>query len=139
MKRKVVKGSYIMRNLYKIEKCQFLHNDLHFSLNENLNRIQIQPAGQVLADSDNLAFIYLVEEEDGYSYLQIPQTLWPELVQLVKLNRDPYLVLKDEKMVLTNFTEELNALLYNIEGNDNYGNEFVVAVETTFKEILIGE
>ncbi|MEK9197554.1 hypothetical protein ACH0B5_10455 [Ureibacillus sp. 179-F W5.1 NHS] len=128
-----------MRNLYKIEKCQYLHNDLHFSLNESLNRIQIEPAGQVLADSDNLAFIYLVEEGDGYSYVQIPQKFWSELVQLVKLNRDPYLMVKDEKIKLTNFTEELHSLLFNIEGNDNYGNEFVGTVEKIFKEILIGE
>ena len=34
------------------------------------------------------------------------------------------------------FYEELEALIYNIEGNDNYGESFVSAVETAFQTIL---
>lgn len=125
-----------MRNLYKIEKSQFVHNELHFSLNENQSKIQIQPARQVLADSDSLAFIYLVEEGEGYSYLQYPQELWSELVQLIKSELNPYLVMEQQKLELIDFTEELKALLFNIKGNDNYGLDFVKAVEKTFEEIL---
>ena len=37
---------------------------------------------------------------------------------------------------LPNFKEELTALLFNIEGNDNYGTAFVEQVEAVFKDIL---
>lgn len=128
-----------MRKVYIIDNYQIVHNELHFSLNENENRIQIQPAGQVLTDSDNMAFIYLVEEGEGYSYVQIPQKFWSQLIDLIKFNRNPYLLINNEPIELTSFTEELHVLLFNIEGNDNYGNEFVEAVETTFQEILHSE
>ncbi|MFP3918300.1 hypothetical protein U5N28_10875 [Lysinibacillus telephonicus] len=128
-----------MRNVYIVDNYQFVHNNLHFSLNENENRIQIQPAGQLLADSDNLAFVYLLEEGEGYSYLHLPQQLWPQLVELLKLNRNPYLLINNNPVELTNFTDELQMLVFNIEGNDNYGTDFVEAVEKAFTEILRGE
>lgn len=128
-----------MRNVYKVDNYQFVHNNLHFSLNENENRIQIQPAGQLLADSDNLAFVYLLEEGEGYSYLYLPQQLWPQLVELLKLNRNPYLLINNHPVELINFTDELQSLVFNIEGNDNYGTDFVEAVEKAFAEILHGE
>lgn len=128
-----------MRNVYIVDNYQFVHNNLHFSLNENENRIQIQPAGQLLADSDNLAFVYLLEEGEGYSYLYLPQQLWPQLVELLKLNRNPYLLINNNPVELTNFTDELQMLVFNIEGNDNYGTDFVEAVEKAFTEILRGE
>ncbi|MFC7685632.1 hypothetical protein [Ureibacillus sp. GCM10028918] len=127
-----------MRNIYFIEKYQFIHNDLHLSLNESQNKIQIQPAGQILTDSDHLAFIYLVEEEGEYSYLYLPEDLWPALVRVLKTEKNPYLVLNEQKIELLNFTEELNMLLFNIEGNENYGKTFVEAVEIAFTEILKG-
>ncbi|MCM3386544.1 hypothetical protein LG296_05210 [Ureibacillus chungkukjangi] len=125
-----------MRNIYYIEKYQFVHNELHLSLNENQNEIQIQPAGQVLTDSDHLAFIYLVEEVGEYSYLYLPDDLWPALVRVLQSEQNPYLILNEQKIELENFTEELTMLLFNIEGNENYGKTFVEAVETAFTEIL---
>ena len=125
-----------MRNIYMIERYQFVHNDLHLSLNEKLDTIQIQPAGQVLTDSDHLAFIYLVEEAGEYSYLYLPDDLWPALVRVLKTQQNPYLMLNEQKIELVNFTEELEMLLFNIEGNENYGKAFVEAVETAFAEIL---
>ena len=133
---KSVEGAYVMRSIYFIVKYQFVHNDLHLSLNENQNRIQIQPAGQVLTDSDHLSFIYLVEEAGEYSYLYLPEDLWPALVRVLKSDQNPYLILNEQKIELENFTEELTMLLFNIEGNENYGNTFVEAVETAFTEIL---
>jgi hypothetical protein len=37
---------------------------------------------------------------------------------------------------LDNFNEELRTLVLNIEGNDNYGVEFVKVVESSFESIL---
>ena len=128
-----------MRNIYNIEKCHFVHNNLHLSLNENQSRIQIKPVGQILADPDQLAFIYVVEEKIGYSYLKIPQNLWAHLVPLLRTGRNPLLLINDLEIELINFTEELLMLLFNIEGNDNYGTEFVKAVEEVFAEFFANQ
>lgn len=95
--------------------------------------MQLQPAGQLIADSDNLAFIYIVEEAEQYSYLSFPKAVWSGLVQVLHNGRDPYL---HPTIQLTNFYEELEALLWNIQGNDNYGEEFVQAIEESFADIF---
>lgn len=127
---------YVMRNIYTIENWQFVHNDLHLSLNETQNKIQIEPAGKMITDSDHLNLIYLVEEEGEYSYIQFSQSTWPALVELLKSEKNPYLLLEQGSIELVDFTDELSMLLFNIEGNDNYGKEFVEAVEAVFADIL---
>ncbi len=128
-----------LRNIYRVEKFQFIHNELHFSLNENDKKIKFQPAHQVLADSDGQAFIYLVEEGDNLSYVSFPKNVWPQLLEIVKREKNPHLQIGGKSIELENFYEELLALIYNIEGNDNYGEDFVKAVEETFHEILVEE
>lgn len=125
-----------MRNVYIVEKYEVIHNRVYFSLNDNESKIQIEPANQILVDSDEIAFIYLVEEGDGYSYIRLPQSVWPGLVQLCKDQKNPYLSLDDREIELHNFIDELQMLLLNIEGNDNYGSHFVDQVEKVFKEFL---
>lgn len=125
-----------MRNIYKIENYQYVHNNLHLSLNENEKEIQIEPAGQVLVDSDHFAFIYVVEEGDGYSYIQLPKDGWQHLVKCIQTEQNPYLTINEMNIELINFTEELHTLIFNIEGNENYGSEFVNAVEEAFAEVL---
>lgn len=125
-----------MRNVYIVEKYEYIQDRFYFSLNDNESKIQIEPANQVLVDSDAVAFIYLVEEGDGYSYIQFPQTVWSALAQLCKEQNNPYLLLGDREIELHDFVDELQMLLYNIEGNDNYGSHFVEVVEEVFKEIL---
>lgn len=131
-----LEGMLKMRNTYIIEKFQFQQNNLHFSLNELTEEKQFQPAGQVLTDSDDYSFIYLVDEGDQYSYLKFPQNIWPQLAELLKSEHDPYLQVGDQLIELSNFNEEMRTLLLNIEGNDNYGNDFVQAVESQFEQIL---
>lgn len=62
-----------MRNVYVIDDFRFENDNLYFSLNESPLKIQIEPAGQVLTDSDGIAFVYVVDEGDHYSYLQFPK------------------------------------------------------------------
>ncbi|WP_042472363.1 UPF0738 family protein [Bacillus ndiopicus] len=123
-----------MRKVYTIQKFEQIHNDIYFSLHDNEHGIQIQPTGQVIVDSDNMAFIYIVEEEGAYSYLSFPQTVWAGLLQIVQNKRDPFL---SPDLALPNFTEELEYLLWNIQGNENYGKEFVQAIEEQFSIIYL--
>lgn len=126
----------LVRNLYLIQQFEVLHNEIHFILNENKQLSQLQPVGQVLVDSDNDAFLYIIEENDAFSYLSFSQAVWPQLVQMLLADQQAYLKVQDGSFPLIQFADELKGLLYNIEGNSNYGDHFVQAVEKAFAEFL---
>ena len=130
------KGSSLLRNVYQIESYVYIHNHLTFSVDEKVSTIQITPAGQVIVDSDNHAFIYIVEEDGAFSYLSFGEKIWPALVEMLQHREDPSIALGERTIELHHFYEELEALIYNIEGNGNYGESFVEAVETAFQSIL---
>ncbi|MFJ7950869.1 hypothetical protein ACIQZG_04985 [Lysinibacillus sp. NPDC096418] len=125
-----------MRKIYTIDSFSFENQQLHFSLNDNELNLQLKPAAQLIADSDDFAFIYLLDAGDDYHYLRFQPTIWTELVNILQTKRNPMLQVGTEVLELTNFYEELEMLVYNIEGNYNYGAEFVQAVEAHFKAIL---
>lgn len=58
-----------MRNVYIIEHVEVVHNEIYFILNEKKQLSQLQSTGQVIVDSDNEAFLYIIEENEAYSYL----------------------------------------------------------------------
>lgn len=97
---------------------------------------QWQPANRVITDSDEMAFIYVIDENDAFSYFVFQQSSWDYLVQMIQLEQDPSVVIGEEVTMLTGMFEELQALLFNIEGNSNYGEAFVTAVEEAFSAIL---
>ncbi|MET0961005.1 MAG: hypothetical protein ABWX58_11860 [Psychrobacillus psychrotolerans] len=113
-----------------------LENDIRFTLEVVPNNPQLKAAGQMITDSDSMAFIYLLEDEIGYHYLKFGQEVWPLLVNTLKAVKDPSLQIGDKELILQCFKEELNMLIFNIEGNDNYGADFFRAVEEAFSEIL---
>lgn len=126
----------LVRNLYLIQQFEVVHNEIHFILNENKKLSQLQPVGQVIVDSDNEAFLYIIEENDAYSYISFSQEIWPQLVQMLLADQQAYLKVADGSLPLDQFAEELKGLLYNIEGNSNYGDQFVQAVEQAFAEFF---
>ncbi|WP_339215344.1 hypothetical protein [Solibacillus sp. FSL W8-0372] len=125
-----------MRNVYIVSQYQAVHNEIHFILNEKKQLSQLQPVGQVIVDSDNEAFLYIIEENDAYSYIGFPQAVWSQLVQTLKSGQQPYLKVEDGLVPLIQFADELKGLLYNIVGNSNYGDRFVEAVEKEFADFL---
>ena len=58
---------------------------------------------------------------------------------MILSEQKPFLRVEDGQFELTQFAEELTALLYNIEGNGNYGDSFVQAVEEAFAEFFAEE
>lgn len=124
-----------MRKTYLVEKSTIQDSRICFEL-EIQDEIQWQPAGQMITDSDDMAFVYLMDEEDGYSYVKFPQSIWPLLVETLQSKENPMLKWGTEQIELVNFQDELQSLIYNIEGNYNYGEIFTTAVEKTFAELL---
>ena len=88
----------------------------------------LEEVGQMLVDSDNYGFAYLLDDGQSYSYLIFFQETWSMLHE----NRDKRIIINNH-LELKHFQEELDYVLNNIEGNNNYGKEFVSAVEKTFE------
>ena len=126
-----------MRNVYSISQFETIHNETHFILSEKKQLSHVQAIGQVLADSDNEAFLYIIEENDTYSYISFGQELWPQFMQMILAEQKAFLQLEDGALELVGLVEELKMLLYNIEGNSNYGEKFVQAVEETFAQLFV--
>ena len=123
-----------MRNVYTVKQVEMIHNEVQFILNEKKQLSQLQSTGQVIVDSDNETFLYIIEENNAYSYVSFEKQFWSQLLQMILSNQKPFLSVEDGQFELTQFVEELTALLYNIEGNGNYGDSFVKSVEEVFAE-----
>ncbi|MBO0585996.1 hypothetical protein [Sporosarcina sp. E16_8] len=115
-----------------------LRNDeqILFIVAEQVEKPHGIPSGKMITDSDNLSFVYLLEAEEGYEHLHFTQAVWPLMVDVLTTNLNPMISWKDELISLPGFKDELTMLIYNIEGNDNYGEAFSSAVEKAFSSIL---
>lgn len=88
---------------------------------------------QILADSDNLSFIYIAEQNDDYTYISLPELVWPELKKALDGQMRVFASDRNHARIeLAGFHEELGDLVENIRGNSNYGNEMVEKVENLF-------
>lgn len=88
----------------------------------------LQEAGQMLVDSDNYSFAYILDNGQSYSYLIFVQETWSMLHE----NKGKKIIINDN-LELEQFASEFNYILDNIQGNLNYGKEFVSVVEDTFE------
>jgi hypothetical protein len=127
-----------LRRTYNVDSGVQNGTDIRFLLQESPDH-SVKAGGQLITDTENLAFIYLLDDTDGYTYVQFPKTVWPLLTVALGADKEPVLVWGENEITLTNFREELNTLIFNIEGNLNYGVEFSTAVEEAFKEQLTSD
>ena len=121
-----------MRKVYEVIANE--SNEFHLA-----EAVDVVPKGQVLADSDAFAFIYIVEENNEYSYLTFGEGLWQALMSHVAEERNPIVQINGESIELEGFVEEMAFLLPNIAGNSNYGEAFVERVEHVFAPLLDSE
>lgn len=130
------KERFILPITYNVHSGVQLENDIRFTLEVTPDQPSINAGGRMITDSDSLSFVYLLEDEDGYHYVKFGQDVWPLLVNTLRAEDDPTLQFGNIELTLTKFKEELEMLIFNIEGNDNYGATFSKAVEEAFEEIL---
>ncbi|MBM7653677.1 UPF0738 family protein [Neobacillus cucumis] len=93
------------------------------------------PAEQILVDSDHNSFIYLMENQEDYTYIVLPEQLWSYLKTAIEQEVTVFLKAEHEQIELPNFLDELEYVLSNIKGNSNYGNELVTKVEGFFLSV----
>jgi hypothetical protein len=108
------------------------NNELLFYTNSAADIADLAATGQMLVDSDQLSFIYIVENEGGYQYISIPQNTWSIVHEGLRTEVVAFLASNDKKLKLEGFREEMEYLISNITGNSNYGEEMVAKVEQVF-------
>ena len=121
-----------MNNKINITSTEMINNDLLLKTESKLDMLAIEPMMQMLVDSDNLSFIYIVDYHGAYTYICIPDSIWPALKSALDANARVFLNIEGGSVLLPNFLEELSYLIENIEGNSNYGQHMVGKVEDIF-------
>lgn len=89
------------------------------------------PKRYMLVNSDEQAFVYILEQGDEFIYVSIPKRCWQGIKEVLAKSLTVWLQAGNE-LELIGFSEELAYLIENIEGNANYGEEMEKAVKETF-------
>ncbi|WP_423409735.1 hypothetical protein AABM38_06975 [Heyndrickxia sp. MSNUG] len=108
------------------------NNELMLSTDSKANIADLTATGQMLVDSDQLSFIYIVEKDEGYQYISIPYETWNVIHEGLGSGMEANLAAGGHKLKLQGFSEEMEYLISNIKGNSNYGEEMVAKVEQVF-------
>lgn len=90
------------------------------------------PSEQILVDSDQYSFIYLMEHQEDYTYIVLPEQIWPSLKEALEKNLPVWIHSNGDHIELINFHDEFDYVINNIKGNSNYGTEMVTKVERLF-------
>ena len=122
-----------MREKIHVEKViRNEENDVILLVNNDFPVSEIITTGQMLVDSSELAFVYIVEKNDSFIYVKLGENTWPILKEELESNRNFKLSNGKQISELPNLREELLYLIDNIKGNSNYGEEMVTKVEECF-------
>lgn len=106
--------------------------ELKLFISNDLNVENMKPLGQMLVDSDEVSFVYLIEKDNEYTYVMIKEETWPQLKGAIEHNVVVTLCTERGKIELVDFLDELSYLIENIKGNSNYGERMVTKVEEIF-------
>jgi Family of unknown function (UPF0738) len=120
----------MMNKRISIDKADFKDKKLLLQASESINGLI--PSEQILVDSKQFSFVYLMDHPEGYTYIDIPEPIWPLLKRTLAEKTPVWIQFKTEELELTNFYVELVDLLNNIKGNSNYGEEMVAKVGENF-------
>jgi hypothetical protein len=123
-----------MRKNIQLTKAELLQDKLLLHSKENTDEQALQPAGQVIVDSDNFSFVYLAESEDDYVLLHIQEECWSSLKKAFEQKLPVFAAIGNTEFELEGLHQELDFLIENIEGNSNYGEGMVKKVEAVFLE-----
>jgi hypothetical protein len=123
-----------MRKNIQLINAELLQDKLLLHSKETLDAEILQPAGQVIVDSDNFSFVYLAESGEDYVLLHIQEECWPSLKKAFEQKLAVVAAVGKTEFELEGLHQELDFLIENIEGNSNYGEDMVKKVEAVFLE-----
>lgn len=94
---------------------------------------KVEPEGRMLADSDHLSFLYILNVEEDFIYVNFQKNVWGDLNIALQNKLPIYLQIDiDTRIPLILFHEELEYFIGNIRENSNYGERMVQAVSQCF-------
>ncbi|UTR05001.1 hypothetical protein MM326_12870 [Alkalihalobacillus sp. LMS6] len=106
---------------------------LEQELDERLGK-EMKDGERILVDSDEFAFIYIIEDEEGFYGIRFDEQVWPQLKEGFNKGTTYFLKLNEmTRLTLAEFNEEMTFLLENIRGNGNYGEAFEQTVKAMFE------
>jgi hypothetical protein len=123
-------GGKEMKKNIAILKAYIKEEKLMLETNEPI--LELVPGEQILVDSAQYSFIYLMEDKNDYTYIVLHEQIWPLLKNAQENKLPVWVTFNDEQKELINFHDEFDYLLTNIKGNSNYGKELVTKVEGIF-------
>ncbi|ABS21247.1 hypothetical protein ACRS6Y_04390 [Bacillus cytotoxicus] len=122
-----------MQNKIQVKSVKERENALIFCAeNTEIEVKELTARNHVLVDSDHLSFLYILENESSFVYVSIPHTCWEAMREAMQQDKKMFVHVNDMEIELEQLKEELEYLIRNIEGNANYGEELVSAVEKVF-------
>ncbi|MDM8147435.1 hypothetical protein [Priestia megaterium] len=122
-----------MHNRIDITTCVMKLNELHLKADPIETEIeQLEDTKQMLVDSDNMSFVYVVDINDQFMYVGLSDNIWANLKHVLHKDMKVFLEINKKVIELSAVKEELSYLISNIEGNVNYGDEMVARVEEVF-------
>ncbi|MGQ5113739.1 hypothetical protein ACSOV8_19635 [Bacillus halotolerans] len=121
-----------MQNRIEILNATLSNDELRLTCETEGIEAERKPSGQMLVDSDNIAFVYILELADSFEYVMIKEHIWPELKQAYDQRKSIVLEAGKESIELSGLYEELEYLLENIKDNANYGEEMEKKVKRVF-------
>jgi hypothetical protein len=122
----------MMKKMMPVLSAVIEKESLILKVDETNSLVDVKPREQMLVDSDQLSFVYILEINDDYTYLVLPVEIWQVLKEAAVKSLSVVLTNQQSSLPLPMFIEELNYLIENIKGNGNYGEEMVGKVESTF-------
>jgi len=122
-----------MHNRIDITTCVMKSNELHLKADPIETEIeQLEDTKQMLVDSDNMSFVYVVDINDQFMYVGLSDNIWANLKHVLHKDMKVFLEINKKIIELSAVKEELSYLISNIEGNVNYGDQMVARVEEVF-------
>ncbi|PWA12694.1 hypothetical protein DCC39_04455 [Pueribacillus theae] len=118
---------------YEAVQIRIEENRVIASVSPSMENIQsFSPSGQMLVDSENLAFLYILDSEEGYQYVSFRHDLWETLKEGINQDMHVFIENNNNMIELKDFYTELAYLIHNIKDNPNYGERMEKEVETNF-------
>jgi len=119
----------------RIEVIEAIHKEgrLYLKTDSGMDDNQtLRATGQMLVDSDQFSFIYVLDNGEDFVYLSVKEEFWPSLKEVLEKNLEVYANILNGEILLENFHSELQYLTENIKDNANYGNEMEQKVVEVF-------
>ncbi|WP_088066557.1 UPF0738 family protein [Gottfriedia luciferensis] len=124
-----------MRKMLEINGTNINEDGLFLLIDDQkINLEQCHEVGTMIADSDQSSLLYIIEENEEFVYVTVSFEYWSDLKKAIDQKLNVFLKAGEANLSLDNWNDELTYLIQNVEGNFNYGEEFVKQIQSVFLE-----